>query len=304
MTETLPISVAISTLDRADALARCLEGILSARRPPAEVVIVDQSDRSESRAVVEGVSSGATKMVYVHHRGRGLGASQNIAISTARNELVAVIDDDCVPGEDWLERVCQTFAEDERLGLVAGRVLPLGPPTPGLTPVSSRTSEVRRNFEGKVAPWHVGSGNNFAVRREAYLGIGGCDERLGPGSPARGGVDMDLFYRLLRAGVRARYEPSIVVYHEQKPAQERLERRPMYGYGTGACFAFWARDGDWAAPRLLGQWLGWRTTRMLRGAIRGRWTAAREEAIMLAWTVVGLRHGLTARERPPPTRQP
>jgi O-antigen biosynthesis protein len=290
----LPLSVAISTRDRPEAVAQCLRALLADRPLPAEIVVVDQSRSDATRRVVEALPSSEAEVVYVRHDGKGLGVSQNIAVETARQEIVAVIDDDCVPGEGWAGRVAQTFEEAPELGLVAGRVLPLGPPTPGLVPVSTRTRTERRDFRGPSAPWDVGSGNNFAVRREAFLRIGGCDTRLGPGSPGQGGVDMDLFYRMLRDGTPGRYEPEIVVYHEQTTREERMARRPMYGYGTGACFALWLRQGDARALPMLAHWLAWRAARLAAGALRGDLTRAREEAVMLGWTLRGLSYGFRA----------
>jgi GT2 family glycosyltransferase len=151
-----------------------------------------------------------------------------------------------------------------------------------------------REFAGRAAPWHVGSGNNFALRRDVYLGIGGCDERLGPGSPAQGGVDMDLFYRLLRSGARIRYEPDALVLHERQSPEERAVRRPMYGFGMGACFGLWLRERDWYALPLLGRWLALRLARVARPRDVGRPQMAREELAILASTTRGLVHGLRA----------
>lgn len=298
---TAPITVAISTLDRPDAVEACLAGLLSAERVPFEIVVVDQSTTDATRAVVERASSGACEVVYVRHRGRGLAVSQNLAVEQARGEIVAVIDDDCVPAPDWLRQIERAFASPSHLDLVTGRVLPLGPPHPDLYPVSSRTSTRRMDFAGRVAPWRVGSGNNFAVRRTSFLRIGGCDERLGPGAPGKGGVDMDLFYRLLRSGGRGRYEPAAVVYHEQKPREERMARRPLYGYGTGACFALWTRRGDVGGPVMLVRWLAWRSARMAKAVARGAWTNVQEEALMLGWTFAGLGFGLRVPEIAPPS---
>lgn len=304
MSHTDEISVAISTLDRPGAVEACLTGLLAAKHAPFEIVVVDQSTTETTREVIENVRQPGCDIVYVRHGGRGLAVSQNIAIERARCEVVAVIDDDCVPAPDWLWQIERAFASSPRLDLVTGRVLPLGPQRPGLYPVSSRTSMQRVDFAGRVAPWRVGSGNNFAVRREAFLGIGGCDERLGPGSPGKGGVDMDLFYRLLKSGSEGRYEPAAVVFHEQKSHEERMARRPMYGYGTGACFALWTRQRDVGGPVMLARWLAWRSARMAAAAASGAWTHAREEALMLAWTFAGLSYGLRASESPVTTPEP
>ena len=286
------ISVAISTMDRPESLHACLVGIMNGSDLPSEILVVDQSTGLDSRQVAETMAAAGAPIVYRRQDARGLSVSQNEAVAAARGEVIAVIDDDCVPERDWLHRIVRTFTGHPEATLVAGRVLPLPTSDPDLVPVSLRTDERPRVFSTRAAPWLVGSGNNFAIRREAYLLIGGCDTRLGPGSEAMGGVDMDLFYRLIRSGGVARYEPSIVVHHEQKPYADRYARRSMYGFGTGACFGLWLRAGDRYALPMMARWLAWRSARLLRAVMRGDASRAREEAVMLRTTLSGFAHGL------------
>jgi GT2 family glycosyltransferase len=287
----MTIAVAISTRDRAEALRRCLESVAAGGLPPDEVVVADQSDGPETSRVVEEAKAGGLAIRYVRARPGGLGAAQNDAVAASTSEIVAVLDDDCIADESWLGEIAGAFEADPELALVAGRVLPLGPPAPGTYPVSSRVSTEPREFSGKSVPWHVGSGNNFAVRREAFDRIGGCDERLGPGAPLLGGLDMDLFYRLLRAGGRARYEPGILVLHERATREGRLARRPAYGFGMAAAIAIWLRGGDRYAWTVLGAWLRMRTTILLRALAKGQGQTVHEEALVLRGTMQGLVRG-------------
>lgn len=283
------MSVAISTLDRPEALERCLDSLFAGASMPAEIVVVDQSPTQTARRVAEAKKRAPLR--YVVDGPRGLGAGQNAAVRHATQPVVAVLDDDCVADEQWLATVAQLFPGDGPLDLAAGRVLPLGEAAEGRHAVAGRTSTVARDFRGKALPWEVGSGNNFAVRREWFDRVGGCDERLGPGSPARGGVDMDLFYRLLRAGASARYEPALVVYHERASRSERLARRIPYGRGMAAACALWLRAGDLFALRVLAAWILLRG-RLLVSALRDRrWTSAYEELLVYAGTAQGLIHG-------------
>ena len=177
---------------------------------------------------------------------------------------------------------------------VTGRVLPLGPELPGLYAVSSRISEAPAEFAGPALPWLVGTGGNFAARREVLLRAGGFDERLGAGSPGGSGEDMDLLYRLLRSGARIRYEPEAVVYHERQPRDRRLASRSSYGRGIGACCGLWLRGRDLNALAVLGHWLRMRGG-MAAGAVRRRqWSSVREELLVLGGTARGLVYGLRA----------
>ena len=92
------------------------------------------------------------------------------------------------------------------------------------------------------------------MRRTTLAQLGGWDERLGVGSvgPFGAAEDMDLHYRLLRAGGRALVTPAVRVWHEQwRPAADLA---PLYErYMAGWCgFAMkHLRTGDVAG----GLWL-------------------------------------------------
>lgn len=285
------ITVAISTRNRPAALGRCLESLAAGARRPDEVVVVDQSEGQESSQVVARWHEAGLTMHYERQEARGLGAAQNVAFARARHPVVAVLDDDCVAEASWLHVVASRMAERIDLDGVTGRVLPLDAVGARTFPVSSRISTDRREFSGRALPWEIGSGNNFAVRRDALTRIGGCDERLGPGSPTQGGVDMDLFHRLLRGGSRILYEPDAIVYHERQSREERRARRPMYGRGMGAAIALWHREGDRDSGYVLREWAKLRLRQMRLAATRRDWADVRDEVTMLLSTVQGLSQG-------------
>jgi glycosyltransferase involved in cell wall biosynthesis len=286
------ITVAISTLDRPDALAGCLKSLLTGDVLPAEIVIVDQSGDDKTKQIVNNCDTGPVSLVYVHYDGRGLGAAQNIAIQHAGQPIIAVTDDDCEPAPNWVAKIEQSFASPNSIDALTGRVLPAGPEFAGTYAVSSRTSTDRIEFHQKAMPWYVGSGNNFAVKREWLRCLGGNDERLGPGSPGQGGVDMDLFYRLLRAGAHIRYEPDLLVYHARTSKEGRISRRIPYGYGMGACCILWLRQKDFYALRVLASWFILRIQRFMEGIFRNQWLRVYEEWLVLIGTLQGLMYGI------------
>jgi GT2 family glycosyltransferase len=284
------VAVAISTRDRPNALARCLASLAAGRQRPAEIVIADQSDRLSTEELDAPVRR-------VRARPGGLAAAQNDAVRATMAPVVAVLDDDCVADPGWIEAIADAFADPE-LGFLSGPVQPLGDAERGMHAVATRTSTDRRRLDGRTLPWDAGSGNNFAFRREWFDRIGGADERLGPGAPGKGGLDMDLFRRLLRAGAPGVYEPDAVVFHERVSTEGRLARRVPYGYGMGACCVLWLREGDGQALPVLGRWVAMRSNRLARSLVQGRWLAVREEALVLGGTARGIGFGLRAPRAP------
>jgi cellulose synthase/poly-beta-1,6-N-acetylglucosamine synthase-like glycosyltransferase len=292
------VTVVISTRDRAEELERSLASLLASDVLPSEIIIVDQSRDRRSQSIVGACTTVGVEIRYIRHTGRGLGTSQNIGFSTATQPIVAVTDDDCVVPPNWIATIEASFAAPDGIDLLTGRVLPLGADEPGRYAVSSRIGNRRVDFGRDAMPWDIGSGNNFAARREWLVRVGGNDERLGPGSRGQGGVDMDLFYRLVRAGARARYNPASFVYHARTTWAGRLRRRGPYGYGMAACCVIRLVEGDRHALQVLIKWLVLRIRRMM-SAVPGRdWRLAYEEILVLGGSLHGALHGVRV-ARPP-----
>jgi GT2 family glycosyltransferase len=290
------VSAAIATLDRPEALARCLDALLSGIVLPAEVVVVDQSTNDATKAVIEPRQAGAVPIIYIRQQRRGLSASRNAALAQVSYPVVAVTDDDCVPDPGWVAAIERAFASPAAPHALGGRVLPLGPEVPGTYVIAVRESPLRAEFSGKALPWLVGSGNNFAVKTDWFSRIGGCDERLGVGSPGKAAEDIDLFYRLLRAGAHVRYEPEALVYHQRQTKTQRLRSRYGYGYGVGAFCSLCLRRGDLYALRVFAHWLCWQCKDL--AVATGRWQLqeAHQRWLALRGTVSGLIYGLRVKE--------
>ena len=268
------VSVVVCTMDRPDALARCLRALRECTPPPAQVVVVDQGARPAAPEGVEVVRMGE----------RGVSRGRNRGARAAEHELLAFTDDDCVPAPDWIGALLRGF-EGGADG-VTGRVLPL--PGEGGVAVSSRTSTERRTFSGPgQTPWDIGTGGNLSLRRSAFEAVGGFDEALGPGTPARAAEDVDLLYRLANAGCTLRYEPDAVVYHELKTRRARVGGRYGYGYGLGAFLARHAAAGDEHARALRRRYAAALARRAASGLRHGDGWPAVEGALTLAGIVAG-----------------
>jgi GT2 family glycosyltransferase len=289
------LTVAVATLNRPDGLARCLDALLGGEVLPEEIIIVDQGQDNKARFVVEQRRGSGVPMIYIQQARRGLSVSRNAAFAHSTYPFVAVTDDDCVPDQGWVSTIKKTFSSTTVPDAMTGRILPLGQDTPGLFAVSSRVSTVPTEFRGKVVPWVVGSGGNFAAKREWFDRVGGYDERLGTGSPGMAAEDADFIYRLLRAGASIKYEPEAVMFHERQSKARRLSSCWSYGYGIGAFCGIWFCQGDFFALRALGGWLCWQGWYLITAAGRRQWMVAYQRLLSLRGTARGLVYGLLVR---------
>lgn len=277
--------VLIATRDRPSALSRCVAALLDGEALPREVVIVDQGI---ARAELE---SDRTKIHVIPDDGDGLSRARNVGLRAVTQPIVAVLDDDCVPSPSWLAALSRAVRNADA---VTGRVLPLPAVGQAVFAVSSRTSDRFRVFTHTTAPWHVGTGGNFAARTEILRRLGGYDERLGAGTPAAAGEDIDLIHRLLRAGARIRYDPQVLVYHARVDAHRRRATRATYGRGMGVFIGLRLRRGELHAIPILGRWAVDRSSLIARAFVRLDRQAIAEELSVMHGTVRGLAQGLRA----------
>lgn len=159
----------------------------------------------------------------------GPGAARNAGLALVQTEFVAFVDTDVDVDEPALIRLLAHF-DDPRVALVAPRIRPAD--TQGaLAAFECRHSPLDRGAEpGRVAPTTRVSFVPAAVivcRTEAVRDLGGFDPSL------RFGEDVDLVWRLVAAGHRCRYEPSVVARHQVRPTLGGWLRQRM-AYGSSA----------------------------------------------------------------------
>ena len=141
----------------------------------------------------------------------GVSRGRNAGIRAARGEFIAMTDDDCLPEPDFLDAVLEAFA-DPAIGYYGGRVLLHDPAD---YPITIKTSTQREEFPpGTVLKPGALHGANFGFRRTVLEHIGGFDPNLGPGTPTRGGEDLELATRASFAGWRGAYDPRPTVRHD------------------------------------------------------------------------------------------
>lgn len=277
-----PISVVVCTRDRAEPLQRCLASLQRLDYPEYEVIIVDNASRDDATARVVA----ATPFRYVREERPGLDWARNRGAAEAQHDIIAYIDDDAQADPGWLRGITAAFA-DPSVSAVTGLVRPAELDTPaqrlfeqyggmgkGLTPRTFQRDALQP-YE-LIASHACGVGANMAFRRSVFETLGGFDTALDVGTPACGGGDLDMFHRVLAAGLTLRYEPTALVWHQHRRDMEGL-RRQIYNNGRsyGVYLIKVWRSGSIARPavatyalRWVGGWLLARLVNRLRGRLR------------------------------------
>jgi GT2 family glycosyltransferase len=221
---TGPVSVVVCTRDRPQELAGCLDSLLAQRRPPEEIVVVDDGSLGPA---TRRICSERPRTVYRRQETSGLAVARNTGIRAAAHDMIAFTEEDVRHHPLWLDRLIQPL-EQGRTVATAGLVLPFEIESEaqyvcerawsfgrGYRPRSFDAEFVRQSPSEAAPVWEIGSGASMAFRRRAFHEAGAFDEGGGAG-------EMDLWYRLLAEGWECRYEPASVAYRKHSRELDHL----------------------------------------------------------------------------------
>ncbi|MBD2343063.1 glycosyltransferase family 2 protein [Anabaena subtropica] len=237
------LTIAICTKDRPENLARCLQSLqeLVKQASGLEILVIDNAPSDDrTKQLVDSLPW----VRYVREPKPGLDFARNKALQSANGEILAFLDDDVVVDRKWLAGLMTAWRENPDAAAFTGLVLPYELVTEAQILFEQRGG-FRRGFQkiryGQILPGNplhpcgagiFGAGCNMAFRREILLKIGGFDEALDTGAPLPGGGDLDIFYRVIRAGYNLVYEPEYLVFHQHRREYEKLHRQ-YWTWGLG-----------------------------------------------------------------------
>ncbi|HZT66422.1 MAG TPA: glycosyltransferase [Acidimicrobiales bacterium] len=192
---TSRVAVVVPTRNRRHLLGQALGGLRGQSRPPDEIVVVSDGSTDGTDELVETLP-----IRLVRTSGVGSAGARNAGWKATEGDLIAFLDDDCVPDADWLSRLLAPF-DDPRVGLVQGRTRP------------ARALDVGERSISVETETGLYESCNIAYRRTALQEVDGFDEsftrRFGPF-----GEDTDLAWRVKRLGWESRFNSDAVVSHD------------------------------------------------------------------------------------------
>ena len=242
---TADLTVIVPIRDRApqlDRLLTTLGGSLS-------VVVVDDASHDH----------GAVASVVHRHRANLVTLTENVGPADARNAglaqvqtpYVAFVDSDVVVNAATLMHLAGHFVDP--------KVVAVGPRVRGHSSVDQPGTIDRWDDRwlsldlgptpSLVLPW-----SRVGWLPSACLVARTADVREGFDPTMRVGEDVDLVWRLVKAGHRVRYDPTATAGHDSRP-DWRSWIAQRFSYGTSAA-ALGQRHGDWVAPAVFNPFYG------------------------------------------------
>lgn len=194
------ISVCVCTFRRAALLERLLGALVAQRTDGTfsyDVVVVDNDrDRSSEEVVRRARYESSIHISYDCETERNISVTRNRGVRNAGGNLIAFIDDDECPAEDWLLQLHGTYAAHPCDGVLAP-VIPDFPPTAPSWLKKAGVFRRRRLATGTRIGEGDGRTGNVLLRRALFTGDA-C--WFDPAFGRTGGEDSDFFHRQVERG--------------------------------------------------------------------------------------------------------
>ena len=232
------VSVVILNFNGEAILQNCLESSLNQSYSNFEVIILDNGSKDRSANIIHSFidslperEKSRVKLIF-NQKNLGVGSGRNLAISYAKGEILAFIDNDGYPHQDWLKNCVQTLQEDLTIGAVASNVFFANKP------------EIENGTGGKIDCNCNGQDINYGIyyadaKYPLYvLYPMGCGmviskatlDSLGPFNPlhSRWYDDVELGIKLRALGKKVRLCPTAIIDHDVGSSTPHVSNKAWY----------------------------------------------------------------------------
>lgn len=207
------VSVVIPHLNQPGMLVRCLDSLVRGRRPPDEIVVVDNGS-AEMPAAICAAHAGVR---LLREPEPGPGPARNAGIAATTGDILAFIDADCIADPGWLAEAEAAMADPEATILGGDVRIALDDPA-RLTALEAYESIYAYRMDRYIAKMGFTGTGNLVMRRAVFADVG-------PFAGLAVAEDRDWGRRATAKGYRIRYVGAMKVYHPARASFSEIERK-------------------------------------------------------------------------------
>lgn len=214
------VSVIVPAYNEGVVLRNSVTSVLSSSYRRLEVVIVDDGSTDNTWEVMTELAGRDSRVRILRQANAGKGAALNNGIRVSRGEVLMFVDADGVFLADTIKEMLLAM-DHEQVGAVCGDDRPVNldrPLTQMLALFSHAGCSVVRRALSFLRVLPIVSGNIGAFPKHVIEEVGGFNEHTL-------GEDLELTWRIHRAGYDVRFQPLAVVHAESPSTMRALWRQ-------------------------------------------------------------------------------
>jgi GT2 family glycosyltransferase/glycosyltransferase involved in cell wall biosynthesis len=251
------VSVVVVNYRGADDTITCLRSLRDDLAYPADRLQVICVDNASGDGSVERIRANVPGVQLIESPANlGFAGGCNLGVQSATGSVVAFLNNDARPHQDWVRTAVGVLLAEPTVGAVASKVLDWAGERvdfvdSGLTwyGMGYKTHQGELDDGRFDTPQDVlfGTGSALFVRAGTFRELGGFDERF-----FMFYEDVDLGWRLNLRGWRVRYEPTSVAYHRHHRSMATVDSsREVYLLERNALAALYKNVSDQVLGKVL-----------------------------------------------------
>jgi len=213
------VSVVVCSYNGARTLEACLTSLLQMDYPDYEIILVDDGSADDTPRIAKEFP----KVKTIRQENMGLSVARNVGMETARGEVIAYTDSDCMADNEWLYYLVGTL-EQGNYAAVGGPNI--SPPARSWIQacVAASPGQPSHVLIDDSEAEHI-PGCNMAFYKWVLEAVGGFDPEY-----RKAGDDVDICWRLIQQGYHIGFSPSAVVWHHRRfNIRAYFEQQDGYG---------------------------------------------------------------------------
>jgi glycosyltransferase involved in cell wall biosynthesis len=221
------VSVVVPVYNRSHLLIPCLQKLCRQSYPEGcyEIIVVDDGSTDDSADVAQSIGRGwSGKLRVIQQDNHGPASARNTGIFASQADLIAFIDSDCIPEQDWLQLLVQALMTTHADG-IGGPIINELPPS-WIAEYLTVTRFFRHRERNGIVDYLLTANVLFA--RECLISVGGFSTQNGVWCE-----DADLSFRLKQSGYTLALSTAGKVTHYGTPRSLQGLMKDLYRYGRG-----------------------------------------------------------------------
>lgn len=214
------VSIIVPGYNEDRVVVSCVQSIMAANYENYELILVNDGSTDGTAEIMRELARTYPKTIFVDQPNSGKGAALNTGTAYSHGRFIMYVDSDGVFGKDTINEMLRPF-ENRKVGAVSGDDRPVNLDRL-VTKLLSLISHVGTGFIRRALSvidcLPVVSGNIGMFRREAL-------EKAGALRTDTLGEDLELTWRMHRAGYTVKFAPRAVVYAESPSTLRGLWRQ-------------------------------------------------------------------------------
>jgi glycosyltransferase involved in cell wall biosynthesis len=204
------VSVIIPVFNGEKFIAEAIESVLGQSIKPSEVIVVNDGSTDETEGILKKFGE---SIQYINQANAGSASARNKGLQIAQSNVIGFLDADDIWVKDKLEKQLNLFRKNPQYEMVIGLLCRIP---------YSKTDEVLN--QKKVKGEYVLQLGSVLIQKRVFDQIGNFDESMLQGE------DVDLFLRILEAGIKVWGHPDVVQYYRRHDRNLTLNEKQKNFY--------------------------------------------------------------------------